>query len=200
MTKNNFLYLLENKLSGLPEAERKESIEYYSEIIADRVEDGANEEVVIAELGSIDAIVNSIIAAIPLSKLIKAKVKVKRALEGWEIALIVLGVIIAVPVAISLIAAALSLYVSLWAVVVSFFAAEISFIVGGVGGVIAFFPVLFIGETATAFILLGCGLASLGLSVPFFYISKGLVKLAILATKALIFLIKKSIIKKEAKK
>lgn len=200
MTKNNFLYILEEKLSGLPEAERKKSIEYYAEIIADRVEDGTPEAVVIAELGSIDAIVNDIISEVPLSRLIKAKMKIKKSFEAWEILLIVLGALIVVPIAISLVAAALSLYASLWAVVVSFFAADLSLLVGGVGGVVSFFPLLFMGETATAFILLGCALVALGLTLPFFYISKGLVKLGVLSTKALIFLIKKSIVKKETKK
>ncbi len=200
MTKIDFLYKLDEKLSGLPEEDRSKSIEYYSEIIDDRIEEGYTESGAVAALGNIDDIVDTIISEIPLSRIIKAKVKVRKALEPWKIVLIVFGAITIVPVVISLIAAAISVYASLWAVAVSLYAVVVSLAAGGVGGVIAFFPLLIFGETASAFILLGLALASLGLVIPFFHISKYFTKLAILITKGIIFLIKKSIVKKEAKK
>ena len=50
MTKNEFLSALERQLASLPESDRKRSILYFDEIIADRMEEGLSEEEVIAEM------------------------------------------------------------------------------------------------------------------------------------------------------
>ena len=44
MTKSEFLSALENRLSGLPKDDVQKSIDYYSEIIDDRMEEGLTEE------------------------------------------------------------------------------------------------------------------------------------------------------------
>ena len=200
MTKTDFLNLLDEKLIGLPEEDRKKSIEYYSEIIDDRIEDGMCEAEAVFALGKIEDIVDNIISEIPLSRLIKAKVKIKRALQPWEIVLIVFGALIGIPIAISLFAAALSIFASIWAVAISFCAVPLALIVSGVAGVIAFFPTAFSGAAMSAFVILGAALVSIGLTMPFYYLAKLFIKLAILSTKGFILIIKKSFIKREAKK
>ena len=44
MDKQMFLKTLAEKLQGLPQSDIKKSLEYYSEIIDDRMEEGASQE------------------------------------------------------------------------------------------------------------------------------------------------------------
>ena len=119
MTKIKFLLELHEKLSGLPQDEVEERLNFYSEMIEDRIEEGLLEEEAVAAVGSVDEIAAQIIADIPLVKIAKEKMKPKRQLKAWEIVLLVLGS----PIWFSLIVAAfsviLSLYVLLWAVIIN---------------------------------------------------------------------------------
>ena len=91
MNKYEFLGRLRERLAGLPPKDIEKSLDYYAEIIADRVEDGMSEEEAVAALGTLDEIVAQILEDTPLPKLVKEKVRPKRALRTWEILLIVLG-------------------------------------------------------------------------------------------------------------
>lgn len=48
MTKSDFLDLLREKISRLPEWEAAKTVVYYSEMIDDRIEDGMSEEEAVA--------------------------------------------------------------------------------------------------------------------------------------------------------
>ena len=75
MTKIEFLLELDDRLKGLYEDDREASCQFYGEMIDDRIEDGMSEEEAVADLGSIDDIVKHIIAEIPISRIIKTKMK-----------------------------------------------------------------------------------------------------------------------------
>ena len=75
MTKSEFLDALRKRLSGLPEKEVESRLNFYSEMIDDRVEDGALEPAAVWHLGDVDEIASEIIADIPLKKLVKNKIK-----------------------------------------------------------------------------------------------------------------------------
>ena len=75
MDKLNFLMALEEALSQLPEEDRRASIEYYTEIIDDRMEEGMSEADAVASLGSVEKIAEQILMDMPLGKLVKSKVK-----------------------------------------------------------------------------------------------------------------------------
>mgnify|MGYP003303956627 CR=1 FL=1 len=74
MNKEQFLIELASALAGLPEDDIEKSLEFYSEMIDDRIEEGLTEEEAVAEIGSIDEIRAQIIKDIPLPKIIKEKV------------------------------------------------------------------------------------------------------------------------------
>lgn len=61
MTKNNFLNQLRNQLSAVSKEEQDRVIEYYSEIINDKIDDGKSEEQAISELNSPQKIAQKII-------------------------------------------------------------------------------------------------------------------------------------------
>ena len=63
------------KLSELPSDEVDERLNFYSEIISDRIEDGMPEEEAVAKMGTVDEVAEQIIGDIPLSSILKKKIK-----------------------------------------------------------------------------------------------------------------------------
>lgn len=52
MTKQEFLLRIRNGLAALPKEDIEKSVEYYREMIDDRMEDGLSEEEAVAAIGS----------------------------------------------------------------------------------------------------------------------------------------------------
>ena len=73
MNKYEFLGRLRERLAGLPPKDIDASLDYYAELIADRIEDGMSEEEAVAALGTIDEIVAQILEDTPLPKLVKER-------------------------------------------------------------------------------------------------------------------------------
>ncbi|MBQ2733014.1 MAG: hypothetical protein IJF74_02560, partial [Clostridia bacterium] len=67
MTKLDFLYDLRAALKALPKADIERYVDYYSEMIDDRIDDGMSEEAAVAELGRIEDIAAKILGDIPLN-------------------------------------------------------------------------------------------------------------------------------------
>lgn len=118
MHKQDFLTALSDALYGLPQSDIEQSIEYYSEIIDDQMEDGISEEEAVASLGAPDAVAKQILMDTTLPKLVKAKVKPSRTLRAWEITLLILGSPIWASLLIAAVSVLLSLYITIWAVIV----------------------------------------------------------------------------------
>ena len=87
MSKTEFIEQLRSALNGLSEEDLKKSVDYYEEMIDDRIEDGIPEEEAVSGLGSIEEIKNKILKEIPIANIVKEKIKPKRKLGGLEIAL-----------------------------------------------------------------------------------------------------------------
>ena len=130
MTKDAFLFSLQDKLSDLPRQEVWERLNFYSEMIDDRMEEGFTEEEAVAQVGDADEIAGQIMTELSVSA--EKKTPQKRR-SVWEIVLLVLGS----PLWISLLAAAfsvvISLWVSLWSVIVSFWAVFVSLAASALG-------------------------------------------------------------------
>ena len=60
---------LRAKLCSLPEQDVEERINFYTEMIDDRMEEGLSEEQAVAEIGSVDVIAQQVLADVPLAKL-----------------------------------------------------------------------------------------------------------------------------------
>lgn len=91
MDKQTFLAQLRKGMSGLPQEDVEERLTFYSEMIDDRVEEGCTEAEAVAEIGPVEEVLAQIVADIPLTKLVKEKMKPKHTLKAWEIVLLVLG-------------------------------------------------------------------------------------------------------------
>ena len=140
MNKQEFLERLQSSLSGLPKADVEEQLTFYSEMIDDRVEEGVTEQQAIEEIGDIDKLISQIIADVPLTKLVKEKMKPKRKHKAWETVLLILGFPVWGSLLIAAFAVVFSLYLVLWCLIVccwavflSLAASAAALLVGGVG-------------------------------------------------------------------
>lgn len=198
MSKQEFIISLRKGLSGLPKADIDERLAFYSEMIDDRMEEGFSEEEAVCEIGNADEIISQIIADIPLTKLVKEKIKPKRALKIWEIILLALGSPIWLSLLIAAFAVVFSGYIVLWSVIISLWAVEASLLGCVMGGVIASIVFAFNGNLLTGIAMIGAVLCLAGLSVFFFYTCKASTKGTLLLTKGIALEFKNCFIKKEA--
>ena len=187
MTKLNFLFELRDKLSGLPKEDIEERLNFYSEMIEDRIEEGLSEDEAVAAVGTTDEIARQIIAETPIAKIAKEKLKPKNKPKILEIILLVLGFPLWLPLSIAAFAVAFSLYIALWAVIISFWAVFASFIGCAVGGIISGIIFAVNGNLLTGIAMLAAALVCAGLSIFAFFGCK-------LATKGILLLTKKVII------
>ena len=195
MTKQEFLAALKDGLSGLPQGDVDERLAFYSEMIDDRVEEGLTEQDAVANIGPIDEIVAQIVADIPLARLVKEKMKPKRALNGWEIALIILGFPLWFPLLIAAGVVLLSVYVVIWSVVLSLWSVELSLVLCAPAGLILAAVYAAHGYSLPALAMVGAALVSAGLAVFMYYgckwVTVGMARL----TKKMLIGIKYSFIK-----
>lgn len=178
MTKYEFNESLRVKLYGVPAEEINKSIEYYDEMIDERIDSGMSEEEAVNAAGPIDDIVKEILSGTGMPVIIKEKV-VKKKLSALEIILLILGSPIWLSIMIALASVVLCVYISIWAVVISICAAALAFAVCTIGGIALFFFMLFGGNAATGILSLGAGLVLGGLTILSFFACKYLIKGAI---------------------
>ncbi len=197
MNKQEFLSELRKGLSIFTQEEIEERLTFYSEMIDDKVEDGLSQEEAVSEIGETSAIVSQIIADIPLTKLVKEKIKPKRRLSVWEIILLVLGSPIWLSVLIAVFAVIISIYISLWAVIISLWAVFASLVGSAIGGLIGGLGFAVSGNGLTGAAVLGTDIVCVGTSVFMFYGCKMATKGIIILTKKIVSGIKNRIIKKE---
>lgn len=197
MNKPEFLLELTEKLSPLPQEEIEDRLNYYSEMIDDRTEEGLTEEEAVAEMGSVEEIAAQIVSDIPLSRLVKGKIKPKKRLAAWEIVLLALGSPLWFSLLIAVFAVILSLYVVLWSVIVSLWAIFISLAACALGCIAAGIVFAVTGSNLASFATIGAGIVCAGLSIFLFFGCKAATKGGLLLAKKITLGIKRCFIGKE---
>lgn len=114
MTKDEFMARLREALSGLPESEISRTLDFYDEMIDDRIEDGMTEAAAVEAAGPIETIVAQAVTAAPLGKLVRERVKPKGALPVWGIVLLVAGSPVWLPLLAAAVTIVLAVYAVLW--------------------------------------------------------------------------------------
>jgi len=185
MNKNEFLEELRKGLSGLPQDDIEERLTFYSEMIDDRMEEGLSQEEAVAEIGSVKDIVSQIMSEIPLSRLVKEKVKPKLALRAWEIVLLALGSPIWISLLIAAIAIVFSVYVVLWSVIICLWAAGLGIAGGSLGGILSAVIFSIQGNFLQGAAVLGATLVCAGIFILWFFICQQTLKGILLLTKKL---------------
>lgn len=185
MNKQEFLNCLRDKLKNFPSDEIEKSIDYYSEMIDDRVEDGMNEEDVISLFGNIDDIADKIVHDLPLTTLVVRKAKEKKNngkknSVGMTILLWV-GSPIWVPLMLAFVVIAVALYITMWACSFAFWTASVSIAVGVIAQIVASVVSFVRGSVFAGVSMIGAGMFLAGLSyfafLGSYYFSKAIVLL-----------------------
>lgn len=195
MDKQTFFRALRENLRGLPQEDAERSLEFYEEMVNDRMEEGASEEEAVAALGSVEEITAQVLSEIPLAKLVKAKVKPNRALKVWEIVLLILGAPVWLPLILAVAVVLLAVYVTLWALLFSLYAMDFSMAVCGVVFIVA--APFYIPAAPSLFAVMGAGLILGGLGIFCFFGLNQLGKWALVFGKKSLLGIKSLFIRKE---
>ena len=181
MNRIAFLDALKARLWALPEEDRKCSLDYYSEMIDDRMEEGLSEEEAVAAIGDLEEIVKQILEETPRPPQVVKPAETKKNKDNtkvWLIILLIVGSPVWIPLAAGLLSSALSVYVSLWAVVISLYATFVALVAAAVGCIVGSFFML---GGASVIVALGAALVCAGLSILVLLLSnlaaKGMVKL-----------------------
>lgn len=183
MSKQAFLKILQDRLTGLPKEDIDRSVEFYSEMIEDRIEDGMSEEEAVNSLGSIDGIVNQILSETPIVRLVKEKVKPKRELSALEIILIIIGAPIWAPLLVSAVGTLFSLYMSIWGIIIALYAVVFTFAASSISLFLASISHFGVGNIAGGVFLVGTALVCAGVSILLFIASNWIAKGILILTK-----------------
>lgn len=187
MNKDEFLSRLSEQLAPLDQMERVRMVQYYREIIEDRVEDGLTEEQAVEELEDLDEIAARILDEMgpkPKSQLepqpqpqpeIVYQPVVQKRRGGFSTVLLVLGFPVWFPLLMAAGAIVLSVYIVAWALVISLYAVVGSLLLAGVAGVIGFFVHMGCHFMSGLF-LMGAGFVCAGLGVALLFPICGAVK------------------------
>ncbi len=197
MSKQEFLAELEARLFGLPQDDIWDRLTFYSEIIDDRMEEGLSEEDAVSEIGSVDEIVVQIVAEVPLTKIVKEKIKPKRALKAWEIVLLALSSPIWIPLLIAAFAVIFSAYIVVWSFLVSLWAIEVSAAACSLAGIFDAFVFLIRGNVTVGIAMLGAGAFFAGMSILLFFGCKQATQYILHLTKKMALGIKSVFVGKE---
>ena len=188
MDKFTFLTELRAKLWAIPEEDAVASVEYYAEMIDERIEEGLCEEEAVAAIGNPEDIARNIIAETPASQLTKPAAKPGRKLAWWEITLLILGFPLWGSLAISVASLVFSVWVSLWSGVISLYAAAFALVVSAVGCLVGS-VFMFDSGFAPVVVALGAALVCAGLGILLFMLSnlaaKGMIALTKLIGKGI---------------
>ena len=199
MFREAFLGELRKGLAGLPEEELEGRLAFYEEMIDDRMEEGLTEEAAVAEVGPASRVIGQILAEIPLSRIVREKVKPRHALRVWEILLLVLGSPIWLSLLVAAAAVVLSLYAVLWAVVISLWAADLSLAASAVACVASGVLFLIKGRLVPACCALGAALVCAGLAILLFFLCLWLSKALVKGTGKFFMGLKARLMRKEKK-
>ena len=199
MNKAEFLEELKKSLSELPREDIEKSLEYYSEIIDDRIEDGLNESDAIAAIGEIQEISGQILRDTPFPKAPKINNREKATgvshMKIWEIILLILGFPLWFPLLIAAFSVILALYITVWAVIITLYSTDFAIIAGTFFSIFRGSIFLFEKSIPQAVFFFGTGLAFFGISVLLLFAFNKITRGIISITKKFAIQIKEFIVK-----
>ena len=207
MLKKEFLEELRKRLSALPAEELEERIEFYSEMIDDRIEEGFSEEDAVSAVSSVcdtsETPVGTVAEAdMPEQKEGPAEVQCEeppyKKYKGWMIVLLLVGAPIWVPIVLSAVSSVFSLYGAVWAVIISVQVCFVALAAAGIGGIAGGAYMVFAGHPAAGLATIWVCLVCLGLSVFVFFAAKFLADGTVSLSKKAVLGIKNCFRKREA--
>ncbi len=200
MKKHDFLEKLEELLDGLQRCDIDSSVEYWGEMIDDKIEEGLTEEEAVRAIGTPEAIADSILAETPIAKNTKEKAAPKKRYGAGNITLLILGFPLWFPLLIAAFAVVFSIVVALWSVVVSLWATFVALIVSSVACFIVSIIGILTGQIVHSLALLATALLAGGISLFVFIGCKALTRGMWWLTKVIFRAIKRIFVGRGKKK
>jgi uncharacterized membrane protein len=191
MRKDEFIANLKVELNVLPKQELDERLNFYNEIIDDKIENGTLEEDAVKEIGPIKIIASQILADYESTNLEEKSLTPKRKLKAWEIVLLAVGSPIWFSILVAVVSVVFSLFVSTVAVVFSLFIIIMAvavvvtwacfgiFSACSVSGILVGIVFALTGNLPTGLAFIGSGVFLFGLAIPTYFLSKITTKFAI---------------------
>ena len=199
MTKLEFQAALAGRLTGLPDEERQKSIDFYMEMIDDRLEEGMSEEEAVASLEPVEVIAREILCDQPLGDLLRARAS---GLDGGkkrsalQTTLLILGFPLWFPLLLTAVILVLCLYLIIWCLIVVVYAVVAALGLSALAAVVAGF-VFVASHPASCLFCIGVGAVLAGLCIFAFFGSRVLSLWLIQGTVRLGRWIKSLLIRKE---
>lgn len=177
MNKQDYMAALQAKLSGLPHSDVQERLNFYGEMIDDRMEEGLTEQDAVLAIGDVDDIARQIAADIPLGSKAEQKAGQEGRLKAWEIVILVLGFPLWLSLLVAGAAIALSLYASMWAVIISLWAVFASLSVGALGCIGGGIGLAIGGNGLVGLVVISAGMACAGLSIALLFVCRAVTRI-----------------------
>lgn len=167
MTKNEFMNILRSReeLFGLPEEDIERSLSFYEELIDDRMEEGMSEEEAVAAVGSPGEIAAQILSEIPLSKLVREKMKPSRRLRAWEIVLLAVGSPIWLTLLIAVLVILFATYAVLWSLIAVVWSVGAALVGTFFLSIAALVLLCVQGSVGLGLVMLGLGVVCAGMAI-----------------------------------
>ena len=226
MNKQEFLEALRAGLTDLQEQELEEYLNFYGEILDDRMEEAIPEDDAVAELGSIESVIAKIKETIQSAQAenesesaselfeesedggldileaggeneMRVTTSVKKKKNAGDIALLAVGFPIWGSLLIAAFAVVFSLFVSAWSVIAALWAAFGAFALSSVGGIVIGFLNVFGEQLALGFSMIACAIVLAGLAIFAFFGCKWATVGMVIATKKTALWIAKCFRRKE---
>ena len=202
MNKNSFLDALQKCLCQLPKGDVEQSVQYYSEIIDDKIEGGQSEGEAVVSLGAPEKIAEEILGSFKKEEEQKPRTVKKK--KGWQSGLLIAGAPLGVPLAIaflvSVLCVGLSVYVSAVAAVISVAVIVAALSLYGVACVSLALITVFTGTGALCLFYASMGFVCIGAFIMLIIPTINLLKLSVSGSKLLFLLTKRFVVRKGARK
>lgn len=208
MTKKKFIAEMRSELQVLSNQDLEERLNFYGEMIDDKIENGTPEEDAVKELGPVKIIASQILSDYNLTKKQEKIVKEKRRLKGWEKALLIIGSPLWIAILVAIVSVIFSIVVSTFAVIFSLYVSVfvtgcvvswscfVAFGVGAIGGVILSVVFTLSGSVNSGIAVFGSSVACIGLAILFFFFSKWITRVVNIMTKKTFEITKKVLSKR----
>lgn len=199
MNKYAFMAAVRERLGDMPHGDIERSLEYYSEMIDDRIEEGFSEEEAVAAMGEPEDVAAQIISEKSYDKSKntysdksgdgstqsgnKACLWRKRKFQTWEIVLLLLGIPVWLPLLAVAAVIALSVYIVVWTAVIVFYAADLCLAVFALVGLATALSLFMTGSIPQACMALGFAFLSAGGAILAFFACNAVVKAVVFVTK-----------------
>lgn len=181
MKKLEFINELEAQLHSMPTEEVRPLLDYYMEIVADRMEDGMTEEEAIDSLGPIPELAEKILAEQPQSEPIPTPAPIPEPApqkkRRWSASSIVLAIVLS-PLWLALLCVLLCVEIFVWATLASLVVSSGAMILGGIAGsILSLIPTFDPVSAAARIFVSGCCLVCAGVGCLLLPLSVWLIRL-----------------------